>query len=164
MWYFKLGADLILDVGCDWNPFFVEGCEVVHVDVGRGDHLEVVCDAQHLPFRDKCFSMVYASHVIEHCKNPLLAAMEFKRVANTRVMVKVLNIKCDYFTDDHFYSWNRKTFESFLKLVFREVRVYPSVRVTHQKKPFLKLLSRAKMFFIIGLIGKPSELTAICKP
>jgi ubiquinone/menaquinone biosynthesis C-methylase UbiE len=154
---------LILDVGCGGKPLFVEGHEVIHVDVGHGEHLEVLCDAHFLPFRDKCFSMVFASHMIEHCRNPLAVVTELKRVANRTVIVKVLNTKCDYASEDHFYSWNSKTLENFLKQVFKDVKIYPSVRATPYKKPFLRLLSRAKTFFIIGLFG-PNELTAICKP
>ena len=154
---------MILDVGCGGKPLFVKGREVIHVDIGHGEHLEVLCDAHYLPFKDKCFSIVHASHVIEHCRNPLTVIKELKRVTNATVMIKVLNAKCDYASQDHFYSWNRKTLENFLKQVFSEVKVYPSVRATPYKKPFLRLLSRAKTFLVIGLFGA-NELTAICKP
>ena len=156
-----MGGSLILDVGSGGKPFRFKGGEVVHVDVLRAEDVEVVCDAHHLPFKDKCFSLVHASHVIEHLKYPLDAVKEFERVCRGTVIIKVPNAKCD-FAYEHLYSWNKKTLETFLKQAFKEVKVYPSVRVTPYKKPFLKLLSRAKTFVVIGLFG-PNELTAACK-
>ena len=40
-------------------------------------------DAQHLPFRDKVFRQVYASHIVEHLEDPYAFIRECKRVADT---------------------------------------------------------------------------------
>lgn len=41
----------------------------------------VIADAGHLPFKDKSFDYVIASHILEHVENPLRVAAELMRVA-----------------------------------------------------------------------------------
>lgn len=39
----------------------------VHVDIRRTAlNVDVVCDAYHLPFGDESFTVVHASHILEH--------------------------------------------------------------------------------------------------
>jgi ubiquinone/menaquinone biosynthesis C-methylase UbiE len=149
----------ILDIGCGGNPLFCKG-EVIHADLG-GVHLEVKCDAHHLPFKDNCFKIVYASHVIEHCLDPKKVLEEFRRVSSMLVIIKVINAKVDYACETHFYSWNEVTLENFLKAFFKEVNIYHSIRVTPHKNILRKLLSQLKVFALFGIFGK-NELTAVC--
>ena len=59
----------------------------------EGDiHLEltpnfIIADAQHLPFRDNTFELVYSSHAIEHVDDPFLMLKEMCRVSKHRVEV-----------------------------------------------------------------------------
>lgn len=63
---------MILDVGCGCNP---RGDVNINIDrsVPKQKLMPnfILADAQYLPLRDKCFSLVYASHVIEHVQDPL---------------------------------------------------------------------------------------------
>jgi len=66
---------LILDVGCGDNKQGDLG-----VDVRKLKGVDVVCDVQHLPFKDDCFSVVKSSVVIEHVLQPFLFLKEQVRV------------------------------------------------------------------------------------
>jgi len=152
----------VLDVGSGGNPLFSAKDEVVHVDIGRDPHLEVRCDAHYLPFRDKCFRVVHASHVLEHVNYPLTVLKELKSVCCGVVIVKVPNAKNDVsLQSDHIYSWNRLTFECFLRKVFREVQIMETVRVTPYRNKLTRLITKVKFAVLVAFTGR-NELTAIC--
>lgn len=48
----------------------------------------ICCDAQYLPFKDKCFNLVTSRQVIEHVSDPLKMLAELARVSNHRVLVE----------------------------------------------------------------------------
>lgn len=48
----------------------------------------VVCDAGHLPFKDKSFRVAESNHVIEHLDNPNNLLRELVRVTSTLVVVR----------------------------------------------------------------------------
>jgi len=155
---------LILDVGSGDHPLFVRRDDVVHCDVARGKHLEVLCDAHHLPFRDNAFRIVHASHLLEHCDFPLMVLREFRRVCNGVVVVKVPNARHYGFerTAGHIYSWNFSTFESILKKVFPEVKVYPTIRVTRRDNLLTAFLVKVALSMLAAFFHH-NELTAVCK-
>jgi SAM-dependent methyltransferase len=47
------------------------------------DNVDVRCDITHLPFRDREFDFIFASHVLEHVADDLKALAEIKRVLVT---------------------------------------------------------------------------------
>jgi len=153
---------LILDVGSGGNPLIVRGVEVVHCDISRNASVDVLCDAHHLPFRDNIFSIVYASHVIEHCINPAIVLQEFKRVSRGGVIIKVMKAKLDYSDNSHLYSWNEKTLKQFLRKFFSNVEVYPTIRFDPYSNPVKRLLHKLKVLVTVSLFGR-NELTAICR-
>jgi len=57
----------------------------------------VRADAQHLPFRDKVFERIHASHIIEHLEDPYAFIRECKRVADTA------EILCPHYLDPNAY-------------------------------------------------------------
>jgi len=84
---------LRLDVGCGLNKDTPESVPQGDVNCDLQKPLAkisnfVLCDAQHLPFKDKTFSFVYSSHVIEHVDNPFLMLKELIRVANSKVLIR----------------------------------------------------------------------------
>jgi hypothetical protein len=93
---------LRLDVGCGSKPtgdvnvdFFVRGWNSQEGDQKRGGFLNpklipnfVVADAEHLPFKDDVFEVVFSSHVIEHVAKPFLMYSEMRRVASRKVIVR----------------------------------------------------------------------------
>jgi len=56
------------------------GC-TVNTDRNRECHPDVVCDAEHLPFKNKSFTEVVCSHVLEHLEHPECCLREINRVA-----------------------------------------------------------------------------------
>ncbi|MEM3578195.1 MAG: class I SAM-dependent methyltransferase [Candidatus Bathyarchaeia archaeon] len=48
----------------------------------------VLADAHYLPFRDRSFDVVKASHVLEHLKNPWKALDEMMRVSSKEITIK----------------------------------------------------------------------------
>ena len=156
---------LILDVGSGINPLKRE--DVIHVDVNKLNvHLELVADAQNLPFRDNSFEIVYASHILEHLTNPFKALSEFKRVSKNFVVVKVPNASyedCVYIMSlEHLFSWTETTFKQFLKKVFSQVKVSGVLRYKSEHRGFKHKLATIK-FYIISLFWKTNELIGVCE-
>ncbi len=70
--------------------------------------LDLIADAEHLPFRDKSFNEVYSAHTIEHVDHPQQMVKEMERVA-----VKTVSIRCPaMFAHGHrgnpFHKWTFK--------------------------------------------------------
>lgn len=110
---------MILDVGCG-------KCNRgdVGVDIQRNSYADVICDINHLPFKNDSFHEVLASHVIEHMTNPELALKEWCRVASHHVHLfvpwrngwiftknKGKNSKNPYMR--HRWSFNKSWFSKF---------------------------------------------------
>ncbi|MFQ5914281.1 MAG: class I SAM-dependent methyltransferase [Nitrospinota bacterium] len=83
-------ADLILDVGSGNKPHpranvicdrYVEG-QAERSGPIIVDRPFVVADAHYLPFKDKAFDYVIASHILEHMDDPALFLSELSRVAS----------------------------------------------------------------------------------
>lgn len=86
----KIGPnDLVLDVGSGHNPNPRSDilCDrYIEDDTERGGHLRVdrpliVADGHNLPFKDKAFDYVIASHIIEHMDDPERFCQELARVS-----------------------------------------------------------------------------------
>ena len=65
----------VLNVGAGGQDF-----GDIRVDAVRTPSIHAVADAEHLPFRDSSFSMVYSNCVFEHLRNPGAALDEMFRV------------------------------------------------------------------------------------
>jgi SAM-dependent methyltransferase len=149
-----------LDVGCGSHP---KGH--VNIDVNRTITKQkrvptfILADAQNLPFRDSCFSLIYACHVIEHLPNPLQALREWKRVAGSVEIYTPSAFDLDQ-TKDHIYTWNFHTFKNILSIVFK------NVIVEHTSKPTMLHGRLGKYFSILNLmlakLGFRRELKAFC--
>lgn len=164
---------MILDVGCgggegsgDCVFFQLKGGNVVHVDLDRGaKHLEVRADTHVLPFKDKSFSVVYASHILEHLEYPTKALREWKRIARKKVIIHVPNVVSHYGTEcgAHVYSWNVWTLKNLCRLVFSRVEVKGTTRffIEHHDRFIKKFL----VFWVtLPLRFRPNQLTAECIP
>ena len=86
---------LTLNVGCGIQAIGDVNCDLVsdefHQRVLTIDyHIIknfVICDAQYLPFKTRAFKTVYASHVIEHVRNPFLMLKEMVRCSSKYITV-----------------------------------------------------------------------------
>jgi ubiquinone/menaquinone biosynthesis C-methylase UbiE len=75
------------DVNCDLYPQASEHRDGTVINTKRINNF-VRCDAQHLPFKDNCFTTVASSHTIEHVENPFLMLKEMYRVSKRFVRVR----------------------------------------------------------------------------
>ena len=74
-----LGAEAaILDLGSGNLRLDLPG--LIRMDVALTDHVDIVADAHHLPFRDDALHMVFSHSVLEHLREPFAAAREMYRV------------------------------------------------------------------------------------
>jgi ubiquinone/menaquinone biosynthesis C-methylase UbiE len=104
------GNSLILDVGCGTGLLFshvaAEAEAVVGVDVSGGvllqarEHAQnfrsvhlVQADADRLPFRNACFSVVFAFTVLQNMPKPSETLMEIRRTAMHDAFVVVTGLK-----------------------------------------------------------------------
>jgi SAM-dependent methyltransferase len=92
-----------LDVGCGIKPRGDVNCDLFIKDIGhrtgrpdlKGATIDpkkipnfVLCDGEHLPFKNGVFSEVFSSHVIEHVYNPGRFLLELLRVSNERIVIQ----------------------------------------------------------------------------
>lgn len=153
-----------LDVGCGANPIGDVNIDAYH---NRKEQSLNSCnlkninnfifaDAEKLPFRADIFDRLYASHVLEHIRNPLDALKEWKRVAKVTIILVPSAYDLDR-TRTHIFTWSASTLENLLREVFNEVRVsYTPQRIRLGKigryLPFLYLITNRF----------PREIKAIC--
>jgi SAM-dependent methyltransferase len=115
-------AKTILDVGCgrgywanrvaDETDLKVTCCDVLdHVDI-KGEYVKG--SIQKLPFKDKQFDIVFASHTIEHVRNLPEAISELKRVAKKQVIIVTPRQRYYYYTLDLHLNFFPE--ESYMKL------------------------------------------------
>jgi SAM-dependent methyltransferase len=83
--------DVVLDLGCG-DGFFLKkiaslfsgitmiGCDVHRTTTFTFNLPIIICDAQHLPFKDKSINKIILNEVIEHLPNSELACIELSRV------------------------------------------------------------------------------------
>ena len=162
----------ILDVGCGQKP---KGDVNIDLFVGKSAHSQVdvinpklirnfiKADAHHLPFKDDCFSIVYASHLLEHLCNPLKALNEFNRVSNKFVLLKVphANFYRGLEMPVHIFSWNKYTMKNLLEKVFSDVKVKTiwddNIRVRNRLKSKILTLKLA----LFSIFWGRNELSVI---
>lgn len=155
---------MILDIGSGAKNKYhklLNGVNVIHADLDRNAyHLEVLCDAHELPFKENCFSIVHASHILEHLENPVKAILEMRRVTRNRVVIKVPNesyFKWKSSGSGHIFGWNKYTLYNLLSKYFSSVVIHDSLRVTSASR-----LRKALMLILTLFHGK-NELVAECR-
>ena len=101
---------MMLNIGCG-----EETVGDIKIDIRSLSNIDVLCDAQHLPFRENAFSHVYASHIVEHLSWRVVNTVidEWSRVLKTGGLMelKMPNIKfigfliSVFLERDYDYSW-----------------------------------------------------------
>lgn len=106
---------------------------------GKARAVDVVASAEELPFDDDSTDFVFASHVIEHCPDPIRALFEFHRVARHMIVLVVphrdrseqdrdkpltsieeqLERYRTRWTTDRSIHWSHWTLESFIEMCDR---------------------------------------------
>ena len=74
----------VLDIGCGYtaNENATTLCDVIDLQKEYPDKQFVKLNSKNLPFRDKEFDFVIASHVLEHVENPEFFINELQRISN----------------------------------------------------------------------------------
>ena len=105
----KIGPDdLVLDVGSGHNPDPRSDilCDrYIEDDTERGGSIRVdrpliVADGHNLPFKDKAFDYVIASHIIEHMDDPARFCSELQRVAKRGFIASPTELA------EHMFYWS----------------------------------------------------------
>lgn len=97
--------ELTLDIGCKDRKYKKYFPNSVGVDVQKGKDIDIVADAQNLPFANECFDAILCTEVLEHIENPHQAISEMKRVLTkngkliltTRFIFPIHDEPTDYF-------------------------------------------------------------------
>lgn len=145
---------------------FLKNNDVIHIDITKhGFHLENVCDAHKLPFRNNSFDIVFISHVLEHCFNPSRVVEEIVRVKKSKAIFVIPN--CNFYKDiaecdEHIYSWNSNTFYNFLSFYFNTVIIEKKFKVRESPNKIKRVLSYAFALILRKLIQDENDLIAIC--
>lgn len=171
---------LILDIGCGNSPKGDVNCDLYR---GKTPHLMgasniidptkipnfVLCDAEHLPFKESSFDLVNASELLEHVVNPTLLLTEMKRVSREIVTLDVPNLRRLLPEENpaHIYTWSCKSLSNLLKLFFKDVVIVGSEYGRYIPSRFLKIhfvgfFLKLLEAFMEKLLGPPF-LKAICQ-
>jgi SAM-dependent methyltransferase len=173
------GCGMILDVGCGNSPKGDVNCDLYRKNTPHlmGDtRIQntkipnfVLCDATHLPFKDKVFEKAYASQVLEHILHPALLIEEMKRVATRMVTFDVPNLRRLTPEENpfHIYSWSDRTLANLLKRYFRDVTIVGAEYDSYipqflLKKRYIEHVLRFAESALEWLFGKPF-LKAVCR-
>lgn len=101
-------GEKVLDIGSGGDPFpYATHLADLHIEPSRHRSSEfrtdgkpvTVCDIHDMPFEDKEFDYVVASHILEHVDNPAKACREIQRVG------KAGYIESPAFMKDALFSW-----------------------------------------------------------
>jgi len=144
------GLDSILDVGCGQGQAFpvlqqyasrVEGV-TLGTDAavcGRKGYLVISSDMAFLPHLDETFTLIFARHVLEHSPMPLLALMEWHRVAIQWLFLILPDpAHYGYIGKNHYYVLNREQIDNLLNIsgwrpIWRDDKETTEIRVFCEK-------------------------------
>lgn len=152
-----------LDVGSGSRKHHKIIMDAIRTDVQKtGDnqgYLHVVCDAQHLPFRNSVFAKVRISHIAEHLNDPILAFQEalriLKRMGQLQIVVphRMSHYARQKCTDDPFENHKWSFVPSWFQHVFKNFHCH--IETTYRPLSFkhLRLVS--------WLLARPTEIIVV---
>lgn len=76
-----------LNIGCGQDPWGDVRVDMAFTFITWQIKPTLLADASYLPFKDGCFEIVKASHILEHLKNPFSAIDEMRRVGTKKIML-----------------------------------------------------------------------------
>lgn len=87
-----------LDIGAGPDPYGAALSQalgpdtpIITADIGPGDRVQAMADVQFLPFADRTFAAVIASHLLQHVEDPRAALAEIARVLAPGGVVLVIH-------------------------------------------------------------------------
>lgn len=123
----------ILDIGCGENktPGSI-GLDMYHLN-----GVDVIWDLEKtpLPFKDKCFDIIVANHVLEHIENFIALMEDIHRILKTNGLLK---IRVPFFTSAYaFTNPTHKRFFTYTSFEYFE-KGYPEGQYTKYKYKIVK--------------------------
>jgi len=127
----------ILDLGCAEGWFFkyivskisfsvYVGSDIALINLEKarknGLHDLVLCDAEHLPFRDNSFDLVLCTEVLEHLIEPKSTLIEIARVSR-KVIITTPLLGCPLFLDNVIFNKIAKIYSKRLREYFHKFGV-----------------------------------------
>ena len=89
---------------------------VISVDVVPADNVDLVCEAENLPFRDETFDCVVSGAVLEHVYDPIKSAKEIHRALKIggRTHHTVAFMQPYHGFPSHYFNWTPVAMETYL--------------------------------------------------
>jgi hypothetical protein len=171
-------ADVFCDLNRTYTPQTQDWRKIRRIKVIS---LFVCCDAQYLPFIENCFSLVHASHVIEHVQKPKLMLKELVRVSKEKVFIRCpykygqldFNFHIQHLDEEWFrnllpnnliFTTKALSIERSLAILLYKLKLRPDICFNPIELLLLKFRMPIEMIFILMKllhiidIGKPREI------
>ena len=104
---------LRLDLGCSYHK--KDG--YIGIDILKADGVNVVTDAQSMPFKTSIFDEVYSSYALEHIPDNLAVITELYRICKPDTLIRLIlpHSTCPAFYDDltHCHKYSSRTWEHY---------------------------------------------------
>jgi len=149
----------VLDVGCGANPTGTVNCDLFPGDsehrlkslIPKDMPNFILCDAQHLPFRDNSFETVFSKYALEHVgqkpqatnQGPFYMLKEMVRVSKRTIDVRVphrfslANSEKRFWLRRHNAFFNLRWFERVIPKIEKRLNVKLSVLADVVYKPII---------------------------
>jgi len=97
-----VGSEDVVNIGCGGADFFKKS---IKLDIMRANNLDIIGDANNLPFKNNSISIIFEKDMLHHVTNPSKVLDEFRRVGLEKIILIEAN-KCNfimrtYFEPDH---------------------------------------------------------------
>ena len=89
---------------------------VISTDLLPNENVDVVCEAEHLPFANETFDYIASGAVLEHVSNPIAVAAEMRRVLKVggTLQCTVAFNQPYHGSPSHYFNWSPIAMESYL--------------------------------------------------
>jgi ubiquinone/menaquinone biosynthesis C-methylase UbiE len=124
-------CEQILDLGCGNSRYIEHFPNRVGLDFVKGEGVNIIADAHHLPLRSATFSMVLTTEMLEHVQDPQRVVDEIERIVKPGGQV-ILTTRFVFPIHESPFDFYRFT-KYGLKYLFRK---WAQVEVTPDARPF----------------------------
>ena len=98
------------------NLFEKVGAKITGIDITQGQGVDIVANAEDLPFEDESFDLVYSTEMLEHVKDYIQVIREIRRVVKVNGLVMITTRSPEFPLHDYPHDYWRFTREQILEL------------------------------------------------